>query len=241
MPLLHRDGHTLAIFHRGVRNGGVRSAELPADILSLRGDRHRLEAHAPELRRFAPDMVIDMIASSGAHGSALVRTFRGVAQRVVVLSSIDVYHAAAVFHGLEPGPLEPGPLEPLPLREGSALRPSTATYPLQQLRMLQSIFGWLDEGYDKIAVERAVQGDPSLRATILRLPMVYGPGDPLHRFWPLVKRVQDGRPAILFEECVARWRSPRGTCGIADGAGASAPFNYGAEDVALSSVRILDS
>lgn len=42
-----------------------------------------------------------MIASSGAHGNALVRTFRGVARWVVVLSSIDVYRAAAVLHELE--------------------------------------------------------------------------------------------------------------------------------------------
>ena len=40
--------------------------------------------------------------------------------------------------------------------------------------------------------------------------MVYGPGDPLRRFLPVVKRVDDRRPAILFEEKYASWRGPRG-------------------------------
>ena len=49
-----------------------------------------------------------------------------------------------------------------------------------------------------------------MSATILRLPMVYGPSDHLRRFFPIVKRIDDGRPAILFTEDVAAWRSPRG-------------------------------
>jgi nucleoside-diphosphate-sugar epimerase len=40
--------------------------------------------------------------------------------------------------------------------------------------------------------------------------MVYGPGDPLRRFLPVVKRVDDRRAAILFEERYAGWRGPRG-------------------------------
>ena len=40
--------------------------------------------------------------------------------------------------------------------------------------------------------------------------MVYGPGDPLHRFHPVLKRIADRRPIIPFEERTAGWRSPRG-------------------------------
>jgi nucleoside-diphosphate-sugar epimerase len=40
--------------------------------------------------------------------------------------------------------------------------------------------------------------------------MVYGPGDRLHRFHPILKRIDDGRRAILFEEAMAYWRAPRG-------------------------------
>lgn len=199
-PLLQQAGHEVGVFHRGTRN-----AELPRGVREIRGDRHRLGSHAAELRGFAPDVVIDMIASSGAHAGDLVQTFAGVARRLVVLSSMDVYRAAAVLHRLDDGPLEP-----LPLTEDSALRASTQTYPAAQIRLLKSRFGWLDDRYDKVAVEREAQGDQSLPATILRLPMVYGPGDPLHRFHPVLKRIADGRPIIPFEERTAGWRSPRG-------------------------------
>jgi nucleoside-diphosphate-sugar epimerase len=76
--------------------------------------------------------------------------------------------------------------------------------------MLQQVFGWLDDEYDKIPVERAVLGDPDLPGTVLRLPMVNGPGDPLHRFFPTLKRMDDRRPVILFEQKHSAWRSPRG-------------------------------
>ncbi len=64
--------------------------------------------------------------------------------------------------------------------------------------------------YDKILVERAAQSDPDLRATVLRLPMVYGPRDYQHRLFPYLKRMDDGRPVIVFEEGLAHMRATRG-------------------------------
>ena len=52
------------------------------------------------------------------------------------------------------------------------------------MKLLQQVFGWVDDAYDKIPVERAVLGNPALPGIVLRLPMVYGPGDRLHRFTP---------------------------------------------------------
>ena len=48
------------------------------------------------------------------------------------------------------------------------------------------------DNYDKILVERAVMGHAQLPATILRLPMVYGPGardGNKRRFWGYLKRM----------------------------------------------------
>jgi nucleoside-diphosphate-sugar epimerase len=169
------------------------------------GNRRNLGDYADALRALAPDVVVDLILSSGRQASELMRQFRGVASRVVALSSADVYRACGVLHGFEPGPLEP-----LPLTERSALRTKLQTYPPDRIKMLQRVFGWLDEEYDKIPVEREILGDAALPGTVLRLPMVYGPGDPLRRFLPVVKRIDDRRPAILFEQGYARWRGPRG-------------------------------
>jgi nucleoside-diphosphate-sugar epimerase len=46
--------------------------------------------------------------------------------------------------------------------------------------------------------------------TILRLPAVHGPGDRLHRLYPYLKRMDDGRPAIVLDQALAGLRWLRG-------------------------------
>jgi nucleoside-diphosphate-sugar epimerase len=186
-------GHAVTVLHRGRTQ-----ADLPATFVL--GDRRDIASLG-----LKPEIVIDLILSSGAQAQALMQGFRGVAQRVVAASSIDVYRACGILHGTEEGPLEP-----VPLTEESPLRTTLQTYPPAQIKALQVVFGWLDDEYDKIPVERAVLNDPALPGIVVRLPMIYGPGDHLARFYPLLKRMDDGRPAILFEKGWAAWRTPRG-------------------------------
>jgi nucleoside-diphosphate-sugar epimerase len=186
-------GHSMAVFHRGST-----AADLPAE--QILGERRDLALIRPKA-----DVVIDLILSSGAQAQSLMETLRGIAGRVVAASSMDVYRACGVLHGSEEGPLEP-----VPLTEDSPLRTKLQTYPPAHVKMLQKLFGWLDDEYDKIPVGRAIMGDPELPGTVLRLPMIYGPGDRLCRFHPVLKRIDDGRRKILFEEGWAAWRSPRG-------------------------------
>ena len=203
IPELQRLGADVAVLTRG------RSANAGPDGLTrIIGDRKALRDSEAAIRAFAPDIVIDLVLSSGTQARELMRVLRGIAGRVVALSSMDVYRACGVLHMLEEGPLEP-----VPLTEQSALRTKLATYPPAQLAAVQQVYGWLDDEYDKIPVERAILADADLPATILRLPMVYGPGDPLHRFFPLVRRMDDGRRAILMSTAGAAWRSPRGFVG----------------------------
>ena len=194
---LERGGHDVVVFHRGQSTSAARH--------EIIGDRRALAEHARELRAARPDVVVDLILSSGRQAHELMDIFRGEAARVVALSSCDVYRACGILHGTEPGPLQP-----VPLTETSELRTVLRTYPPHRVKMLQQVFGWLDEEYDKIPVEQEILSDAQLPGTVLRLPMVYGPGDPLRRLQPIVKRVDDGRQAILFEETFARWRGPRG-------------------------------
>ena len=194
---LERDSHEVVLFHRRPSAGAARR--------EIVGDRQRIGDHRDELRALGADVVVDLILSSGRQARELVDVFRGAARRVVAISSCDVYRACGVLHGSEPGPLEP-----VPLTEESPLRAKLQTYPPDRIKMLQQVFGWLDDEYDKIPVEREILADGRLPGTALRLPMVYGPGDTLHRLMPIVKRIADGRGAILFEEKLARWRAPRG-------------------------------
>ena len=78
-------------------------------------------------------------------------TSRKVAPRVIAISSMDVYRAWGVVHQSEPGSLEP-----LPLTEDSPVRTNRQLYPPETIKMMQSIFSWVDEHYDKIAVEEAI-------------------------------------------------------------------------------------
>ncbi len=235
------------MFHRGKGKEA-----LPAEVEEIIGDRRELGNYRGAIREFAPEVVIDLILSSGKQAEKLIETVRGIGfregnhrlksglPRIVAISSMDVYRACGVLHGSEPGPLEP-----LPLTEESPLRKTTQTYPVERLQQLQNVFGWIDDSYDKVAVERAIMsasdvaecqseaeagryathphpplpkgeakssrfGNGGISATILRLPMVYGPGDHLRRIFPIVKRIEDRRPAILYSEAVAAWRSPRG-------------------------------
>src|ERR1700687_4886028 len=207
-PLMHElrgSGHQVAIFHRRADTGPAGADVVRNEVVRIQGDRNRLSDYRNQLQRFSPDVVVDLILSSGEQARQLMKTVHDVAPRVIAISSMDVYRAWGVLHGAEPGPLEP-----LPLSEDSPLRTVRRLYPPETVKMMQSIFSWVDEQYDKIAVEEAILNDPVVSGTVLRLPMVYGPGDPLHRFFPLLKRCADGRSSILLPDDFAAWRGPRG-------------------------------
>jgi nucleoside-diphosphate-sugar epimerase len=188
-------GHTVAVFHRGQSH-----ADLPRGVRQLLGDRDGLAENASDFRQFAPDVVVDLVAYNERQAEALVAAFRGLAGRVVVVSSGDVYRAYGRLLGTEAGPPEPVPLaEDAPLRQALFPYRTKAKGP-----------GELAYNYEKILVERAVMGHADLRATVLRLPMVYGPGDKQHRLFPYIKRMDDSRRAILLDERLAAWRCPRG-------------------------------
>jgi nucleoside-diphosphate-sugar epimerase len=195
---LKRGGHAVAVFHRG-------SAAAPDDVEEILGNRSQLSASAQELRRFAPDVVIDLVISSGSQAEELMNVFRGATRRVVMLSSIDVYRAVGISHGTESGPLQQ-----VPLTEESELRRNLHPYPRSGMELMRKIFPWVTDDYDKIPAERIVMNESEVNGTVLRLPMVYGPGDRLHRFYPTVRRVGDERRCIIFPEGLASWRTPRG-------------------------------
>ena len=191
-------GHEVAVLHRG-------KVPTPPGAIGIIGDRRELlPAQAPRLREFGAEIVIDMIMSSAADAANLLATFLDSARRTVVASSVDVYRAAGVVLGTEPGGLQT-----VPLTEDSELR-SKPLYGAAHLEAMREYMEWVDPQYDKVPAEKIIMGEPELPGTVLRLPMVYGPGDPLNRLWPVLKRIDDGRSAILLPENVAAWRWCRG-------------------------------
>jgi len=184
-------GHDVTVFHRGVTEAG-----LPEAVRHLHGDRAQLSDHGEQFRALLPDIVIDMCAYSERDAQATMAAFLGTAQRVIVLSSQDVYRAYGRLHRSEPGAPEPVPYaEYAPLRE--------RLYPYRGA-------GREADDYEKILVERVVMASPDLPGTVLRLPMVYGERDPQRRLFLELRRMDDGRPAIVVEQTFARWRWTRG-------------------------------
>jgi nucleoside-diphosphate-sugar epimerase len=192
-------GHDVAVFHRGRTE-----ADLSPGVRHLLGDRDLLRKHRAEFQGFGPDVVLDTRPMTGIHAVSMMEVMRGVAGRVVALSSADVYRAYGLLTGKEPGPPEP-----VPITEDAPLRAMLYPYRGPSPRDPADPLHWVDD-YDKIPVERAVLSDPSLPGTILRLPAVYGPGDDQHRLFPYLKRMDDGRPAILLGEAQSNWRWTRG-------------------------------
>ena len=194
---LQHAGHSVTIFHRGNR-------VIPENVQQIIGDRNRLADRSEQFAREKFDLLVDFVLSSGVQATQLMETFRGIAGRVVALSSMDVYRAWGVFYGFESG------LQELPVNEESAVRSKQIAYPPPVFKRAQQVYPWMTEDYEKIQVERAVLGHRDLPGTVLRLPMIYGPGDPLHRFHPVLKRIDDGRRQIIFADDVAPLRTPRG-------------------------------
>ncbi len=202
---LSHAGCAVTLLHRGRTH-----ADLPPAVHHLHcpdtvfGDRGYFSGLAAEFKRIAPDVVLDMIPVVEADARAVLDAFRGIARRVVALGSQDVYRAYGLLLGLESGP----PVD-VPMAEDAPLRNHLYPYRTDPPRAADDPSRWRDD-YDKILVERAILGDPDLAGTILRLPMVYGPRDRQHRLFEYLKRMDDGRPAILLPRNLAAWRWTRG-------------------------------
>lgn len=199
--LLAAQGHEVSVFHRGEHE-----TDLPAGVQHL----HSLSATIPinklpddvksQLCGFAPEVVLHMIAMGEADAHTLMDTFRGLARRVVVLSSADVYRVYSRVTGAELGVPDRRPLT-----EDSPLRKKLFPYRTDNTNPDDWRYY-----YEKILVERVAMTDPALPGTVLRLPAVYGPGDDKHRFLSFLKRMDDRRPAILMSTGQAAWRWTHG-------------------------------
>ena len=188
MRSLIQHDHDVTVFHRGGDE-----PDLPPSVRHIHAQFDRLPDYRDELRRQKPDVVLDMVPylDKRGHGTA---HFRGVAERAVVISSGDVYRAFARLWKSEPGAPDP-----VPLREDSPLRG------------LRAPDGNPAAGaFDNLDVESAALADPTLPATVLRLPATHGPGDRQHRLARYVRAMRDGRDAIVLGETYAKWRWSRG-------------------------------
>src|SRR6187200_1575128 len=140
---LHRHGHELTVYHRGVHE-----PDLPSAVRHI----HSPRATIPILNFPSPlntpplDVVLHMFPVGAEDTRAAVAAFTGIAQRIVAVSSGDVYRAYGRLLNTEPGPLEPMPLE-----EDATLRETHFPY----RRAAAGPADWTYH-YEKILAERAL-------------------------------------------------------------------------------------
>lgn len=169
---LHERGDEVLVTHRG------HSLPHPwVDVEHLLSDRHALASHSRRILDFAPQAIVDTCALTGAAVDAVLPVLPDVP--TVVLSSQDVYQAHT---GLRDGTSQ----TPLPITEDSELR--RVRYPYRGAG-----FDQVPDDYDKLDVEERWD---TRGATILRLPLLYGPHDWQAREEPLLRRVRAGRREI---------------------------------------------
>ncbi|HEX6126411.1 MAG TPA: NAD-dependent epimerase/dehydratase family protein [Pyrinomonadaceae bacterium] len=188
-------GHEVTVFHRGETN-----TELPVGVREILGDRQRLAGHAMKFKRLRPDVVVDNFLRYEREAIDLMDVFRGVVERVVAISSQDVYRNFGLLLGREKSESNK-----LPITEDGFLR--SVLYPYRDTVVHEEDPKY---DYDKIPCEQVVMNDAEIAGTVLRLPATYGPGDKQHRIFPYLRRMDDGRDFILLEDAEALWRWTHG-------------------------------
>ena len=121
------------------------------------------------------DVLVDVVAYTPAETQRLLTEIDGSLSQYVVLSSADVYRNYGLLNRTESGRPDDGPLD-----EDAPLRTRLYPYRADPPRALDAADAWLDQ-YDKIPIENLARA-MATPWTVLRLPMVFGPGDKQHRF-----------------------------------------------------------
>lgn len=147
--------------------------------------------------------IVDLLAYAEADTLPLLGALDGKVGRWVMASSCDVYRNYEGLHRKA----SPEPIAVL--AEDAPLRTTRYPYRADPPRPPDAADGWLD-AYDKIPLEAALRARPSLDGVILRLPMVFGPGDRQRRFRWLLRPMLAGAERLAVDPAWATWRTSYG-------------------------------
>lgn len=181
--------HSILLFHR---NASEYSKE--PNVREILGERKNIEDFREDFIRFKPDVVVDIVPYTAQDIWLFQKTFLGVAKKIVLISSCDVYQAYDIFFKNHTGTIE------TPLQETSELR--SILFPYRHIKME----GYDDMifNYDKLLVE-AIGVNSLFITTILRLPAVFGEGDKQQKLSEYIKPMIDNEHSITLDSNKAKW------------------------------------
>jgi len=177
---------------------GEHPVVLPEGALFEPGDRMDGARLGAIFEQHRIDTVIDIFALGMLNTGAVLEAVAAIGARYLLLSSVDVY---ANYGGLL---RRESPVPQLaPAREDDPLRGFRFPYRGNPHRP-RGVDAALFEDYDKIVLEEAALGDERFTTTVIRAPMVFGPGDKQHRFRWAIDAVRRGG-LIRLDERAAKW------------------------------------
>lgn len=184
-------GHEVIVLHRGIHSTPI-STGIEHVIVNRENEN---ELRAAFLRLEHADVLIDTFSMTELSAQKVVTAAAGVFDRVVVLSSQDVYAQFGRLNGHSTEYIEPIVFETSPL---------TVPYPFRGIAEHPG-----GEFYDKKDVERVYReaGFRSFQSiTVLRLPAVFGSGDYHRRFGEIVDQLDTrNEPLPCQDEASWRW------------------------------------
>ncbi len=148
----------------------------PETAEHLHSSREDLEHALEDIRRFSPEVFVDVTAGTKSEAAQALRVVDELELRPIALSSGDVYRA---YDSLRADAVS----DPMPLSESA---------PVRDARSPDRDEEGADD-YEKLDVEDAYL---ARGGTVLRLPMVYGAHDDQRREEFVLRRIRAGRHVI---------------------------------------------
>lgn len=182
---------------------GQHPIALPDGAIFEAADRTDADALLTIFRRHNVDTIIDIFALSLGNTAPVLKAAGAIGGRYLLLSSIDVY---SNYGGLLRR--ENPPIRVAPAKEDDELRVFRFPY-RNNGRRPKGVDDALFDDYDKILLEEAALGDTRFATTVMRAPMIFGPGDKQHRFAWAIEAVKHGG-TITIDERAAHWPNSYG-------------------------------
>ncbi len=190
-----------------------------AHITHISADRREPGHIRRVVLQHSMDAVVDVIPMVIADTQPLLDSLDGLVEQYIMISSCDVYANYELLHRRTAGQPVIGAID-----EDTALRSTRFPYRLEEPRSESDPNRYLDD-YDKIPIEAAVQ-KLSSPWTILRLPMVYGPGDKQKRFRWAIEPMLKQQDVLVIPQAWAHWQT---SFGYIDNVGAAITATLGDE------------
>lgn len=182
---------------------GQHPVALPEGTIFEQADRMDTKRLLQIFRTHDIQTVIDIFALGMLNTKPVFEAMKTNGGRYLLLSSVDVYRNYGGLLKRETPPVQLDPAKEIdPLRD---FRHPYLGNPNRPKGIDEALFN----DYDKIILEEAACAEQSFETTIIRAPMIFGPGDKQHRFTWAIEAVKAGG-TIEMDERAAAWPNSYG-------------------------------